>query len=119
MKKLILVTACAAFAAASYAQTPTQDTTKSKSQSQQTDQLRNRSTEDQGDMKGWMRVESANIPANLRQTLSNGQYSGWESGTIYRNETGDTYSLRTGTGTSQKTYYFDKNGKATKKPNGN
>ena len=123
MKKLILITSCAALiSVASYAQ---QDTTKTKStqsqaqqnpqQKQQSDQMRNE------DMKGWTKVQSTDVPANLRTTLSGSQYSDWESGDIYRNESGE-YRVSTGAngtrGTSTgKTYYFDKNGKATTKPN--
>ena len=65
-------------------------------------------------MKGWTKVESTDVPSNLRTTLNGSQYSGWESGTIYKNEAGD-YQLRT-TGSNAKVYYFDKNGKATTKP---
>ncbi|MEJ0029901.1 MAG: hypothetical protein WDO15_05835 [Bacteroidota bacterium] len=114
MKKLILITSCVAlFAVASYAQ----DTTKTKPSQQQSDQIR------KDNMKGWTQVQSTEVPANLRTTLSGTQYSGWEMGTIYKNESGE-YRLNTTSGTSGaagtngKTYYFDKNGKATTKPNG-
>ena len=70
-------------------------------------------------MKGWTKVQSTDVPSNLRTTLNGSQYSGWESGDIYKNESGE-YRLTTGgNGTSGsttgKTYYFDKNGKATTK----
>jgi len=124
MKKLILITSCVAlFAVASYAQ---QDTTKSKSSTQsqaqqrpqdkqQSDQMRN------DDMKGWTKVQSSDVPQNLRTTLGGSQYSGWESGDIYRNEAGEYRVTTKGTGSGAnggtgKTYYFDKNGKATTKP---
>ena len=119
MKKLILIASCAAFfAVTSYAQTDTtkvstQPTLQTPTQTPtQSDKLRN----DQGDMKGWMKVNSADVPANLKTTLSGTTYQGWETGTIYKNEAGDMYTLRT-SGNSPKTYYFDKNGKATTKPN--
>ena len=114
MKKLILAAACAAFATASFAQV---DTTKAQTQPpvqtqpSQSDKMRN------DNMQGWTRVESADVPTTLRQSLSaDNQYRGWETGTVYRNEAGDIYSLRT-SGEKGKTYYFDKNGKAVKKPN--
>jgi hypothetical protein len=117
MKKLILITSCVAlFAATSFAQ----DTTKTRSrqsqsqqepqQKQQSNQMRNE------DMKGWTKVQTTDVPSSLRTTLNGSQYSGWESGTIYRNEAGDTYQLRT-SGNNPKTYYFDRNGKPTTKPN--
>jgi hypothetical protein len=120
MKRIILTLACASIfgATATFAQT---DTTRSKSQTpqtptqqqpaQQSDQLRT------DDMKGWTQVQSSDVPASLRTTLGGTQYNGWDqSGTVYKNQNGD-YSLRMGTGTSQKSYYFDKNGKAIAKPN--
>ncbi|HZY80102.1 MAG TPA: hypothetical protein VFE50_11305 [Cyclobacteriaceae bacterium] len=116
MKKLILVTAgVALFSAASFAQQDTTRRSQSQSQpqqSQQSEQLRNRD-----DMKGWTAVQQDQIPAELRTTLGGSQYKGWESGTIYKNQAGDTYAVQTMDGTNQKTYYFDKSGKATKKPN--
>jgi hypothetical protein len=68
-------------------------------------------------MKGWTQLNQDQIPAELRQTLGSSQYRGWESGTIYRNQAGDMYSLQMNEGSNHKTYYFDKNGKVTKKPN--
>jgi len=119
MKKIILIAVCGTlFTAASYAQ---RDTTSTQRQSQdktrqQSDQMRNRTDDQDQDMKGWTRIQGNDIPANLRQTLSGEQYTGWEGGTIYRNQAGDTYSLRTSDKNNPKTYYFDKNGKVTKRP---
>jgi len=103
MKKLILITSCVVlFAATSFAQ---QDTTKTKDKTKQSDQIR---TNPEQDLKGWTRVESTEVPANLRETLSGTQYSGWETGTVYRNEAGDMYSLRTSDRNNPKIYYFAK-----------
>ena len=113
MKKLILITSCVAlFAATSFAQ----DTTKTRTQQQPQQQKESNQMRKDENMKGWTKVESTDVPSNLRTTLSGSQYSGWESGTIYRNEAGDTYRLQT-SGNNPKTYYFDRNGKATTKPN--
>jgi hypothetical protein len=119
MKKLILITSCVAlFAVASYAQSDTTRTKSSSTQSQaqqrpqdkqQSDQMRNE------DMRGWTKVQSTDVPSNLRTTLNGSQYSGWESGDVYKNESGE-YRVTT-SGANGKTYYFDKNGKATTKPN--
>lgn len=110
MKKLILISACALFAATSFAQ---QDTTKTQTP-QPTQQPSNQIREDK-DLQGWTRVQTTDVPASLRTTLGGTQYTGWESGTVYMNQSGDTYALRT-SGNNAKTYYFDSNGKATKKP---
>jgi hypothetical protein len=122
MKKLMLVVAGALFigGVASYAQ----DTTSVYKQKQQMDQTKPKTTDskdntmksgqdmkgDQG-MKGWTRVDQADIPASLRATLSSSQYSGWEKSSVYVNQAGDRYSLRLGDAASPKTYYFDKTGK--------
>lgn len=117
MKRLILTLACASIfgATATFAQdstrtqTPTQQQpTQSPSQS---DQMR------KDDMKGWTQVQATDVPASLRTTLGGTQYKGWDTeGTIYKNQSGQ-YSVRMGTGDTQKSYFFDKNGKSITKPN--
>ncbi|HEX8060724.1 MAG TPA: hypothetical protein VF473_07300 [Cyclobacteriaceae bacterium] len=124
MKKLILITSCVAlFAATSYAQDTTR--TRRQTQTQQEPQQRRESDQSQrresnqmrnDDMKGWTKVQASDVPEAVRQTLSSSQYTGWESGTIYRDKDGDKYRLTT-SGSTPKTYYFDKNGKVTTKPN--
>lgn len=119
MKRLTLTLACALMIGASA--TFAQDSTRTKSQtpaqtptqqpSQSSDQMR------KDDMKGWTTVQSSEVPGSLRTTLGGSQYSGWDNGgTIYKNEAGE-YRLNMGSGTSQKSYYFDKNGKAISRPN--
>jgi hypothetical protein len=122
MKKLMLIAAGALLAggAASYAQ----DTTGTYRQKQQMDQTKTQTTDQKshtmkndqdmkGDMgmKGWTRVNSADIPASLRSTLNSSQYSGWEKSSVYVNQAGDRYSVRLGDASSPRMYYFDKTGK--------
>lgn len=64
------------------------------------------------------RLNSTDVPSSLRSTLQGYEYKGWESGNLYRSNTGDGYSLEIGTGNSRKTYHFDKNGKRIKDNNG-
>jgi hypothetical protein len=122
MKKLMLIVAGALFigGVSSYAQ----DTTGTYRSKQKMDQTKTRTT-DQNDhtmksgqdmkgdqsMKGWTKVNSADVPASLRSTLSGSQYSGWEKSSVYVNQAGDRYSLRLGDASSPRTYYFDKTGK--------
>jgi hypothetical protein len=122
MKKLMLLVAGALFigGVASYAQ----DTTGTYRSKQQMDQTKTKTT-DQNDhtmksgqdmkgdqsMKGWTKVNSADVPASLRSTLAGSQYSGWEKSSVYVNQAGDRYSLRLGDASSPRTYYFDKTGK--------
>jgi Ni/Co efflux regulator RcnB len=110
MKKLMLVAVCAAFIGVGTASA--QDTTKTKQTptQQPSNQLKD-------DMKGWTMVTAAEVPESLRTTLANNQYKGWESGTVYKNQAGDTYAVQIGAGTEKKVHYFDKNGKVTKRPN--
>jgi hypothetical protein len=66
---------------------------------------------------GWTPVNSQNVPDNLRQTLINTPtYNGWETGSIYTNQTNGMYQLRTSDTNNPQTYYFDKDGKVTTAP---
>ena len=98
-----------------------QDTTRAaqqpQSQSQQP-QSPNQQPSDQFNVKDYSEVQSSDVPASLRTTLKGDQYKGWESGKIYRQNNGNGYYLSTGTGTSAKNYYFDKDGKAVQGPQG-
>ncbi|HMJ70393.1 MAG TPA: hypothetical protein VK508_15920 [Cyclobacteriaceae bacterium] len=117
MKRLILAAACFALIGAGTAMAQ-QDTTKTKTTPTQTP-TQTPSDRMKDDMKGWSTVQTTEVPATLRQTLSGTQYQGWESGSVYKNPAGDTYSVQImdKTSNTQKTYYFDKNGKVTKRPN--
>lgn len=113
MKRLILTLACASIlgATATFAQDSTRTQTPTQQQPTQSDQMR------KDDMKGWTQVQTTDVPASLRTTLGGTQYKGWDSeGTVYKNQAGQ-YSVRVGSGDAQKSYYFDKNGKAITKPN--
>ena len=110
MKRLMFIAACCVFfgAGTAYAQ---QDTTKKQTPTQvPSDKMRD-------DMTGWTKVEASEVPSQLRTTLSESKYKGWENGTVYKNQNGDVYSLQIGEGAGRKTHYFDKDGKMTKRPN--
>ena len=98
-----------------------QDTTRAapqpQSQSQQP-QSPNQQPSEQFNVKEYSQVQSSDVPASLQTTLQDAQYNGWEKGKLYRQNNGQGYYLSTGTGTSTKNYYFDKNGKAMKGPEG-
>lgn len=122
MKKImIMATGALLFAASTtFAQ---QDTTRRQQsqprqqQTQPTNPTGIRPTDD-NDMQGWSRVNTADIPATLRTTLGDSKYEGWESSTIYRNDRDNTYRIAiTDDNNKSTTYYFDRNGKATNKPN--
>ncbi|HET6541970.1 MAG TPA: hypothetical protein VFG46_15880 [Chryseolinea sp.] len=96
-----------------------QDTTKLKVPPPpvQQDQTapQNQAQKDQANFKKDMIViPSAQVPASLRSTLQASQYKGWESGTIYRNQTSDMFMVEMRDGNQTKIYRFDQNGKAIK-----
>lgn len=115
MKRLILLTGCLIFfAAASHAQ----DTLKIKPYRRdkaltQSDELRKREAEE--GIAGWTRIQSKNIPGNLRTALDAPEYKGWETGNVYVNETNKVYQLRI-SGPDAKVYYFDVEGRPAQKP---
>jgi hypothetical protein len=118
MKKLILIaTGVVLFSAASFAQTDTTKSDRTQTQPQQTPTQTQPSQQMNDELKGWSTVQSADVPAGLRTTLSgDNKYKGWESGTVYRNQAGDSYAIRSSDVSNPKVYYFDKNGKVTTKP---
>jgi hypothetical protein len=74
-----------------------------------------RKNEEEKELQGWTRVSAKNIPGNLRSTLNNGQYSGWENGNVYVNENDTMYQLRVG-GNNPQVHYFDVKANEIKKP---
>ena len=71
---------------------------------------------DQYIQKDYETVKSTDVPASLRTTLKGSEYTGWESGSVYRNKTSNGYMVRIGSGDQTKNYYFDKSGKRTQDP---
>jgi hypothetical protein len=59
-------------------------------------------------------VSTSDIPASLRETLQGKDYTGWESGQIYKTKNGE-YILETNKNGMMKTHHFDANGKPTKR----
>ena len=59
-------------------------------------------------------VKSTEVPASLRKTLEDPMYVGWENSTIWRNKTTDEYTMEMMSGTTMRTYRFDKTGKPIK-----
>jgi len=85
-------------------QTPTQSHPDRQQSDRQSDQNRNYT-------KDMVKIQSTEVPDNLRQTLSGTQYKGWESGTVYRTKNSDGYLLEMKDGSRTKVYRFDANGK--------
>ena len=102
---------------AAFAQQDMTRAAQPQSQSQQP-QSPNQQPSEQFNVKEYSQVQSTDVPTSLRTTLQGSQYKGWESGKLYRQNNGQGYYLSTGTGTAAKNYYFDKDGKAMKAPEG-
>jgi hypothetical protein len=117
MKKIMLTMAGALFigVAAVNAQDTTRTQTKSTTQTQQQQSIR-QSGANSTVPKGYTQIKSNDLPSSLRTTLQGNEYSGWESGTVYQNRTNNQYLITTGTGPDAKTYYFDRDGKRVTKP---
>ena len=109
MKKIILIIAGAfclsAFALQAQAQDgPKKDTISTEpSQSYREDMVK---------------ITADDLPAAVRSTLQGAEYKGWETSTIYRNSTGETYIVEiTGDDRQVKTYKFDANGRPIEENN--
>jgi hypothetical protein len=57
-------------------------------------------------------VRTNEIPESLKVTLNGDQYKGWENSTIYRNRSTNEYMIEIRDGSTTRTHYFDKDGKA-------
>jgi hypothetical protein len=100
MKKLVLT--FASMILISVMAATAQDTTKSSTATESSQAV---------GKKDLVRVESTEVPAALKKTLEDPMYKGWENGTVWRNKSNDEYSVTILSGTTSKTYRFDKNGK--------
>jgi hypothetical protein len=58
------------------------------------------------------RIMPAEIPPAVKRTLeSSPEYTGWEKGTIYKNKSGNKFTIEVTRGDTTRTYRFDKGGK--------
>jgi hypothetical protein len=68
--------------------------------------------------EGMVLVEEQDVPAKLKETLRDSDYSGWERGKLYQNPASGEYILIMGGAESgsdeQRSYRFDKDGKIIK-----
>jgi len=113
--KLILASTMVVAAFAANAQDTTKLTVPPPPAQQDQTAQQNQAQKDQANFKKDMIViPPAQVPASLRSTLQASQYKGWESGTIYRNQTSDMFMVEMRDGNQTKIYRFDQNGKAIK-----
>lgn len=59
-----------------------------------------------------VKITSTEIPASVRRTLESGAgYAGWERAIIYKNKSGNLYTVEITKGDTTRTYRFDRLGK--------
>jgi len=61
--------------------------------------------------KDMLKIQQSEMPDNLKATLQNAQYKGWENGTLYRTKGGDGYLIEMKDGNRTQVHRFDANGK--------
>lgn len=118
MKKITLFFASALFLGATtlYAQSQDSTSTQDRNSKSQSSSSSSSSSSSQGDQsqnytKDMSKIQSSDIPANLRTTLQGTQYKGWEKGTIYRSKNNDGYAIEMKDGNKTKSFRFDADGK--------
>ena len=107
MKGLLLIIALTGAGCAVHAQTDAQhkgDTTTQAPYENKVDNLYRQ----QDNMAA---VKSEDIPQELRTTLKQSRYQGWEQGSLTRSADGKVYELHMNKGKKVKVYRFDAEGK--------
>jgi len=110
MKKIVLIAATVAF---SISMAKAQEVNPGSVQ--QIDTLRNIGSA-RVDTTALVKVKQTAIPASLRTTLKDREYSGWEKGTLYQNPKSKEYILqlkpdKAGTSKKPNWFKFDSKGK--------
>lgn len=112
MKKLLFICASVMLAGVIASHAQSSDTTKRPSRSETM-----QSTPEQPSnqmKKDVVAVKPTEVPASLRKTLEDPMYVGWEKSTIWNNKTTGEYTVEMMSGTTMKTYRFDRTGKPIK-----
>ena len=118
MKKIVLILAselCLG-AAAVQAQDPAQQPTKDSTSIQPSQPATPAQPDQPSYLKDMVKIEATEIPAGLQATLQRDQFKGWESGSVYKNQTGDVYIVEINDAVENRTkaYRFDASGKPIK-----
>ena len=98
---------------------------KSTDQSRESDRYRRERSNANVDnteisMEGMIEIQPTEVPVSLRETLSDDQYKGWESGKLFRHASTGEYLLiidAPNVAEGKQTYHFDKEGKLMKDKN--
>lgn len=73
-------------------------------------------TEQQAVPSGMTEIQASEVPAPVSEALQSANYTGWESGKFYKNESSDLYMVEIGEGGQTRQHFFDKNGTPAARP---
>lgn len=68
--------------------------------------------------EGMTEIQASEVPTAIQEALRSANYTGWESGRFYKNESSDLYMVETGQGDERQRHYFDQNGAPAAPPQG-
>lgn len=111
---LLLAGASVSFAQVDTTNTRSNDASASQANPAISGQPQQSQQPDQNYRKDMSKIKSSEVPANLKQTLSGSQYSGWEQGTIYRSKNNDAYVLEMNTNGQTQVHRFGADGKPSR-----
>src|SRR5215216_6246588 len=116
MKKLVLFFFGILFtAAAAQAQSPAPEPDTLRDPVKQTDPEPKTLPSDVNYAEDHIKITPKQVPAAIRQTLgSSPQYQGWEKGNLYKDKSGNLFTLEITRGDTTHTYRFDKRGQPSK-----
>lgn len=66
--------------------------------------------------EGMMEIQASEVPAAVTEALQSANFTGWESGKFYTNESSDLYMVEIGEGGEKRQHFFDKNGTPAARP---
>ena len=66
--------------------------------------------------EGMVEIQASEVPAPITEALQSANFTGWESGKFYKNESSDLYMVEIGEAGEAQQHFFDKNGAPAARP---
>lgn len=66
--------------------------------------------------QGMTEIQASEVPAPITEALQSANFTGWESGKFYKNESSDLYMVEIGEGGEKRQHFFDRNGTPAARP---
>lgn len=66
--------------------------------------------------EGMMEIRASEVPAPITDALQSANFTGWESGKFYKNESSDLFMVEIGEAGEMRQYFFDENGAPAARP---